>query len=467
MKKYQLLFILLFGMHSVRMYASQNNLLQYEQDNKDILDSYIPLKEGFNLLPDEDKTNFLSKYHHNNIDDVMKCMLNDNEDEAFYGDVIQEVEDLLNQRFKDSFLKEFERVIKTPRNSIYTISDPVFSYVMKYHHTKLQGMGRSWIGSKDKRYLDSAVDHKNRCVVKMLLDLGINPNVKSSFRSVMRDEIVLDMQAIKHKTRLFEGCDNAGTALHKAAEKGYVEIIEELIAHGADINIQDFNGLTPLHQAVQGKQIRAVQLLCRARVDLNIKNRLGQTALHQASEKGYIEIIGELRAHGAHLNIQDNEGNTPLHKAVQAQKIQAVQSLCSMRAHVNIQDNLGQTALYKVCLGRRTDRETDFLGILLRAHADVNIPDNEGNVPLHIAVKCDRNALVDLLIKAGANLNAQNDNGDTALHYARYLGSNSGYSLLKAGAKAFVKNKQGMLPEKSSTMSNDNCRMYRFRIYNK
>lgn len=409
MKKYQLLFILLFGMHSVRMYASQNNLLQHEQDNKDILDSYIPLKEGFNLLPDEDKTNFLSKYHHNNIDDVMKCMLNDNEDEAFFGDVIQEVEDLLNQRFKDSFLKEFERVIKTPRNSIYTISDPVFSYVMKYHHTKLQGMVRSWIGRKDKRYLDSAVDHKNRCVVKMLLDLGINPNVKSSFRSIMRDEIVLDMQAIKHKTRLFEGCDNAGTALHKAAEKGYVEIIEELIAHGADINMQDFNGLTPLHQAVQGNQIRAVQLLCGAGVDLNIKNMLGQTALHQAAEKGYIEIIGELRAHGAHLNIQNN---------------------------------FGETALYIACACITKNYNIDLIELLLAAGANPNISNNEGTAPLHITQKRGWSNIADILIQKGANINIQDHEGNTPLHYSQCLGQ---FILLKAGADKTIRNKLGEL----------------------
>lgn len=38
-------------------------------------------------------------------------------------------------------------------------------------------------------------------------------------------------------------------ALHVAACKGYIKVLDQIIKAGADINVTDFDGWTPLHAA--------------------------------------------------------------------------------------------------------------------------------------------------------------------------------------------------------------------------
>lgn len=51
------------------------------------------------------------------------------------------------------------------------------------------------------------------------------------------------------------------TALFKAAFSGHIDVMEELMKHGADINHKDCNGWTPLHDARSGGQQDAVKFL--------------------------------------------------------------------------------------------------------------------------------------------------------------------------------------------------------------
>ena len=62
-----------------------------------------------------------------------------------------------------------------------------------------------------------------------------------------------------------------------------------------------------------------------------------------------------------------------------------------------------------------------ILPTLLDAGAELEVADEEGNTPLHIAVKDNLTSPTEIagaLIRHGANPNAQNDHGDTPLHFA-------------------------------------------------
>jgi ankyrin repeat protein len=49
--------------------------------------------------------------------------------------------------------------------------------------------------------------------------------------------------------------------LHEAAASGHKEIVELLIAEGADVNAKDAIGTTPLDQAIRGKHPETADLL--------------------------------------------------------------------------------------------------------------------------------------------------------------------------------------------------------------
>ncbi len=69
------------------------------------------------------------------------------------------------------------------------------------------------------------------------------------------------------------------TALHRAAQAGFVEVIGYLIAEGAYVEAGDNKGETPLFDAVRKGRLEAVRALCAAGARVGHENRLGQSAL--------------------------------------------------------------------------------------------------------------------------------------------------------------------------------------------
>jgi len=72
-----------------------------------------------------------------------------------------------------------------------------------------------------------------------------------------------------------------------------------LLEHGADINVQDSNGLTPLQWASFNGALEVVRLLLETSADVEARNNYGKTALQEAAEEGHDEITKLLREHGA------------------------------------------------------------------------------------------------------------------------------------------------------------------------
>jgi ankyrin repeat protein len=127
---------------------------------------------------------------------------------------------------------------------------------------------------------------------------------------------------------LFPGCADSrvGLELQKAAEKGDVRFVKDLIDHGADVNWQNSDG-TALHRAVLAGRVEVVRVLLEngARVDAPIeedalsvfrkanlvaaRNRtepifqaFGATALHFAVAKNDTDLATLLIAKGADVN---------------------------------------------------------------------------------------------------------------------------------------------------------------------
>ena len=67
-----------------------------------------------------------------------------------------------------------------------------------------------------------------------------------------------------------------------ACEYGHVEIIEFLLAHGADLRDQANTGETALHWAVVGGHLSTIKLLLDHGADLEERNAYGGTVLGQA-----------------------------------------------------------------------------------------------------------------------------------------------------------------------------------------
>jgi ankyrin repeat protein len=107
------------------------------------------------------------------------------------------------------------------------------------------------------------------------------------------------------------------TALHFAAFRGNIELIEYLINLGADPYAKDTEEHNIVHIAAQGDQVAAIHyFLTKYNIDINEKDSRESTALHWAAYL-YKEVsLSFLLAWGADIHCQDAEQMTPLHLAV-------------------------------------------------------------------------------------------------------------------------------------------------------
>ena len=175
-------------------------------------------------------------------------------------------------------------------------------------------------GRPDRPSLDDTTSVK---MIEILLDAGANPNAQLKlfppYRAVGPDrgaDMMLTMGA---------------TPLLRAAKAADVAAIRLLLAHEADPNLPNIQGITPVMAAAglgsneidtrgrfktQPDQIASIDLLVKAGADINAHDNRGQTALHGAALFGYDDVIKDLVAHNADVNAKDQKGMTPLDSAM-------------------------------------------------------------------------------------------------------------------------------------------------------
>lgn len=99
------------------------------------------------------------------------------------------------------------------------------------------------------------------------------------------------------------------------------------------------------------------------------------------------------------------------------QDIGGILSLIAEGSDVNAKDSVMQLTGLSWAVIKGNSEITE---VLIRAGADVNARDGEGNVPLHAASFFGRAAVAELLVAAGAEVNARNNDGETPLDSQRH-----------------------------------------------
>jgi len=137
------------------------------------------------------------------------------------------------------------------------------------------------------------------------------------------------------------------TPLVVASKLGAVELIECLLAHGANVNASDAYGQTPLHHAVLQGSEPTLEAILKHKPNLEARNRDGRTALALAVAGGQTELVRRLAQAGADLNVSlpDRDAASPLHVAVQRRNTAMVELLVGLGANPNPINAEGDTPL--------------------------------------------------------------------------------------------------------------------------
>ena len=94
----------------------------------------------------------------------------------------------------------------------------------------------------------------------------------------------------------------------KAVQKHNAEVVQLLLAFGADPNSKNEFGLTALHWAVDPGRTGVLRWVLATGVDSNSKTINGDTPLHCAASNGWVEVSLLLLDVRADLNSKNEDG---------------------------------------------------------------------------------------------------------------------------------------------------------------
>ncbi|XP_071353790.1 kinase D-interacting substrate of 220 kDa B isoform X2 [Trachinotus anak] len=201
------------------------------------------------------------------------------------------------------------------------------------------------------------------------------------------------------------------TALISAAKEGHIEVVRELLENNANLEHRDMGGWTALMWAAYKGRTDVAQLLLEKGANPNITGQYSVYPIIWAAGRGHAEIVHLLLQHGAKVNCSDKYGTTPLIWAARKGHYESVTHLLANGADVDQEGANSMTALIVAVKGGYTEVVKE----LLKRNPNVNMTDKDGNTALAIAAKEGHTEIVQDLLDAGTYVNIPDRSGETVL----------------------------------------------------
>nr|WP_253309278.1 ankyrin repeat domain-containing protein [Rickettsia endosymbiont of Ceutorhynchus assimilis] len=305
-----------------------------------------------------------------------------------------------------------------------------------------QGANLEAKDNNDNTPLHNACNNGHFNVAKYLIEKGASLKAKNK-----DNKTPLELADHKGYINIVEMIKQIQSGLDEellsAVKNGDPNKVDDLVSHGASLEVKDSNGNTLLHYASQNGHLKVVEYLIEKGASLKAKNKDGNTPLDLAVKENIKEFLKKaqsglnkellavvngddlnrvkaLVSRGASLEAKDNSDNTPLHNACNNGHVKVVEYLVEEGASLKVKNKDGETPLHVAAQHDSTLEVIEF--ILNRDLSGINDITNNGRTPLHLAIQGNKPSTVKLLLNKGANINAKDKDGKTPLDLAMQEG---------------------------------------------
>jgi len=271
--------------------------------------------------------------------------------------------------------------------------------------------------------LDIASEQGHKEIVELLVEKGAESSIYTAassgdidkVKSLIKSGVSVNGDPRSSKTPLYwavknehrdvakllidKGADvSSAHLLYYASMHGYRDLVEFFIQKGANVNSRYWKD-TPSHYTVWGGHTDVLELLLAHGADANQKGQHGRSLLHLAAGSGSADMTKMLLGKHADVNAKENKGGrTPLHRAVEEDHPAVAELLITHGSDVNAKDNEGGTPLH--CAA--ADGYKEIAELLIARGANLNARDGDGRTPLSYAQEEGHTEIVELLRKQGA-----------------------------------------------------------------
>lgn len=341
---------------------------------------------------------------------------------------------------------------------------------------------------------DVKIANSDKEIVRLLLESGGDVSIQTKLthetcfhycavagNNDVLTEMIAHMTATDIQKAMNRQSSVGWTPLLIACNRGHMELVNNLLANHARVDVFDNEGRSALHLASEHGYLQVCDALLTNKAFINSKSRVGRTALHLAAMNGYSHLVKFLiRDHNAVIDILTLRKQTPLHLAAASGQIDVCKLLLELGANIDATDDQGQKPIHVAA----QNNFSEVAKLFLQQHPNlVMATSKDGNTCAHIAamqgsvrvieelMKFDRNGVISArnrltdstplqlaaegghadvvkaLVRAGASCTDENKSGFTAVHLAAQNGHGPVLEVMRSSNSLRISSKKlGLTP---------------------
>uniref|UniRef100_A0A672I3W9 Kinase D-interacting substrate 220a n=1 Tax=Salarias fasciatus TaxID=181472 RepID=A0A672I3W9_SALFA len=213
------------------------------------------------------------------------------------------------------------------------------------------------------------------------------------------------------------------TALISAAKEGHIEVVKELLENNANLEHRDMGGWTAVMWAAYKGRTDVAQLLLERGANPNITGQYSVYPIIWAAGRGHADIVDLLLQHGAKVNCSDKYGTTPLIWASRKGHYDSVMHLLSNGADVDQEGTRARRDGRAITERSPQNSMTALIVAVKGGYTEVvkellKRNPNSGETVLIGAVRGGHVEIVRALLNKYADIDVRGQDGKTALYWA-------------------------------------------------